>query len=70
MDFVEWYGKEITETRNLIYILCFIYQIIKLYMTQADGSLTQPADNYIVNYMAQADWFMLILQPMSLLLNI
>jgi len=39
-------------------------------MTQADGSLTQPADNYIVNYMAQADWFMLILQPMSLLLNI
>jgi len=37
-------------------------------MMQADGSLTQPSDNYI-NYMAQADWFLLPLQPMSLLLK-
>jgi len=43
---------------------------MKLCMAQANGSLTQPADNYIVNYMTQADWFMLHLQSLSLLLNI
>jgi len=36
-------------------------------MAQADGSLTQAGDIYSVNYLAQADWFMSHLQPMSLL---
>jgi len=38
-------------------------------MAQADGSLTQADDNYSINYLAQADWFMSLLQPMSLLLT-
>jgi len=43
---------------------------MKLQMVQADGSLTQADNIYSGNYLAQAKWFMLHLQPMSLLLNI
>jgi len=43
---------------------------IYIYIAQADGSLMQADDIYSVNYLAQADWFMSYLQPMSLLLNI
>jgi len=38
-------------------------------MVQADGFLTQADDNYNINYLAQADWSLSLLQPMSLLLT-
>jgi len=38
-------------------------------MALADGSLTQADTNYSINYLAQADWSMSVLYPMSLLLT-
>ncbi len=43
---------------------------MKLLMAQTDGSLMQTDDIQSINNLAQADWFMLHTQPMSLLLYI
>ncbi len=39
--------------------------VIKLYMKQADGSLTQTYVFSVLNYLAQVYWFMLHMQPIS-----